>query len=294
MPVAANTPRLILEGVSAHNLKNVSVELPLGRLVCVTGVSGSGKSTLVQDVLYPALLKQKGKPTEAPAPSSACWAPSRSPTWSWWTRPHRQDRPLQSGQLCRRLRRDPQAVRAGAAGARARLHRRHLQLQRRRPLPDLRRHRLRARGDAVPVGCHLRCPDCDGKRFRPEVLEVRVEHLGKSASIDEVLEMTVSEALDFFKGLRDVQTRLAPLGDVGLEYVRLGQPVPTLSGGEAQRLKLAGHLAEAARSGISTAKVAKKGSLFLFDEPTTGLHFDDVARLMRAFRKRWPPATRCW
>ena len=114
---------------------------------------------------------------------------------------------------------------------------------------------------------------------------MRVEHLGKSASIDEVLEMTVSEALDFFKGLRDVQTELAPLGDVGLEYVRLGQPVPTLSGGEAQRLKLAGHLAEAARSGISTAKVAKKGSLFLFDEPTTGLHFDDVARLMRAFRK---------
>ncbi|PJR07312.1 hypothetical protein CEJ86_33450, partial [Sinorhizobium meliloti] len=89
----------------------------------------------------------------------------------------------------------------------------------------------------------------------------------------------------FFKGLRDVQTGLAPLADVGLEYVRLGQPVPTLSGGEAQRLKLAGHLAEAARSGISTAKVAKKGSLFLFDEPTTGLHFDDVARLMRAFRK---------
>src|SRR5690606_26988881 len=125
----------------------------------------------------------------------------------------------------------------------------------------------------------------DGKRFRPEILEVRVEHLGRSASIDEVLEMTISEALGFFAGLRDVQWGLAPLADVGLEYVRLGQPVPTLSGGEAQRLKLAGHLAGAARSGISSAKVAKKGSLFLFDEPTTGLHFDDIARLMRAFRK---------
>src|SRR5690606_19846299 len=95
--------------------------------------------------------------------------------------------------------------------------------------------------------------------------------------------MTVSEALDFFKGLRDVQWGLAPLADVGLEYVRLGQPVPTLSGGEAQRLKLAGHLAEAARS--RAPQGALKGSLLLFDEPTTGLHFDDIARLMRAFRK---------
>ena len=132
---------------------------------------------------------------------------------------------------------------------------------------------------------YIRCPDCDGKRFRPEVREVEVEHLGRRASIDAVLDMTVSEALEFFKGLRDVQLGLAPLADVGLEYVKLGQPVPTLSGGEAQRLKLAGHLAEAARSGISTTKLAKKGSLFLFDEPTTGLHFDDVSRLMRAFRK---------
>src|SRR5690606_16012405 len=125
---------------------------------------------------------------------------------------------------------------------------------------------------------YLRCPDCDGKRFRPEVREVRVEHLGRSASIDEVLDMTVSEAVEFFNGLRDVQTGLAPLADVGLEYVKLGQPVPTLSGGEAHRLKLAGHLAAASRSRLASARVAKKGSLFLFDEPTTGLHFDDIAR----------------
>src|SRR5690606_30316744 len=136
---------------------------------------------------------------------------------------------------------------------------------------------------------YLRCPDCDGTRYRPEIREVTIERGGREVSISDVLEMTVSEALAFFgKGpvrAGDIQTGLAPLADVGLEYVRLGQPVPTLSGGGAQRLTPAGDLAEAARSGIGMARVAKKGSLFLFDEPTTGLHFDDVARLMGAFRK---------
>src|SRR5690606_30153990 len=100
--------------------------------------------------------------------------------------------------------------------------------------------------------------------------------------IDQVLDMTVSEALEFFSGLREVQRSLAPLADVGLEYLTLGQPVPTLSGGEAQRLKLAGHLIE---QKPGAKGLAMKGKLFLFDEPTTGLHFDDVARLMRAFRR---------
>ncbi|CAB3880418.1 UvrABC system protein A [Achromobacter mucicolens] len=287
MPVAANTPRLLLEGVNAHNLKNVSVELPLGRLVCVTGVSGSGKSTLVQDVLYPALLKQKGKPSEAPGAF---------------------DRLLGAEQIADVVMVDQTPIGKTARSNPASYVGAFDAIRKLFAQAPLARERAYTAGtfsfnggDGRCPTCggtgfehvemqflsdvYLRCPDCDGKRFRPEVLEVRVEHLGKSASIDEVLEMTVSEALDFFKGLRDVQTGLAPLADVGLEYVRLGQPVPTLSGGEAQRLKLAGHLAEAARSGISTAKVAKKGSLFLFDEPTTGLHFDDVARLMRAFRK---------
>lgn len=287
MPVAANTPRLLLEGVNAHNLKNVSVELPLGRLVCVTGVSGSGKSTLVQDVLYPALLKQKGKPSEAPGAF---------------------DRLLGAEQIAEVVMVDQTPIGKTARSNPASYVGAFDAIRKLFAQAPLARERAYTAGtfsfnggDGRCPTCggtgfehvemqflsdvYLRCPDCDGKRFRPEVLEVRVEHLGKSASIDEVLEMTVSEALDFFKGLRDVQTGLAPLADVGLEYVRLGQPVPTLSGGEAQRLKLAGHLAEAARSGISTAKVAKKGSLFLFDEPTTGLHFDDVARLMRAFRK---------
>src|SRR5689334_11977752 len=119
---------------------------------------------------------------------------------------------------------------------------------------------------------YLRCPDCDGKRYRNEILEVTIE--GKS--IADVLEMTVAEAARFFRKHDDVQTRLQPLVDVGLEYLRLGQPVPTLSGGEAQRLKLAGHLVDSDSS---------SDKLFLFDEPTTGLHFDDVAKLLRAFRQ---------
>ncbi len=287
MPVAANTPRLILEGVTANNLKNISIEIPLGRLVCVTGVSGSGKSTLIQDVLYPGLLKIMGKPTETPGAFDRLLGAEQLADVVM----------VNQAQIGKTARSNP----ASYVGAFDPIRKLFAQA------PVARERGYTAgtfsfnSGDGRCPTCggtgfehvemqflsdiYIRCPDCDGKRFRPEVREVQIEHLGRRASIDAVLDMTVSEALEFFKGLRDVQLGLAPLADVGLEYVKLGQPVPTLSGGEAQRLKLAGHLAEAARSGISTAKVAKKGSLFLFDEPTTGLHFDDVARLMRAFRK---------
>jgi excinuclease ABC subunit A len=287
MPVADNTPRLLLEGVRAHNLKTIDVAIPLGRMVCITGVSGSGKSTLVQDVLYPAILKQQGKPTEAPGPFDRLLGLEQL-----------ADVVLVDQTPIGKTARSNPASYVGAFDAIRKLFAQA-------PLARERSYTAGMfsfnSGDGRCPTCggtgfehvemqflsdvYLRCPDCDGKRFRPEVLEIRIEHMGQSASIDQVLDMTVSEALTFFRGLRDVQTGLAPLADVGLEYVKLGQPVPTLSGGEAQRLKLAGHLAAAARSGISAAKVAKKGSLFLFDEPTTGLHFDDVARLMRAFRK---------
>lgn len=287
LPVSANTPRLILEGVRANNLKNISVEIPLGRLVCVTGVSGSGKSTLIQDVLYPGLLKIKGKPTESPGEHDRILGAEQLADVVM----------VDQTQIGKTARSNP----ASYVGAFDAIRKLFAQA----PLARERGYTAGTfsfnSGDGRCPTCggtgfehvemqflsdvYLRCPDCDGKRFRPEVREVKVEHLGRTAAIDDVLDMTVSEALDFFKGLRDVQLGLAPLADVGLEYVKLGQPVPTLSGGEAQRLKLAGHLAEAARSGISTSGLAKKGSLFLFDEPTTGLHFDDVARLMRAFRK---------
>ena len=286
MPVAANTPRLLLEGVTANNLKNIDLSLPLGRLVCLTGVSGSGKSTLVQNVLHPAMLKLMGKPTETPGAHKHLLG-------------HEQlaDVVMVDQSPIGKTARSNPASYVGAFDAIRKLF---------AQAPMARERSYTAgtfsfnSGDGRCPTCggtgfehvemqflsdvYLRCPDCDGKRFRPEIREVRIEHLGNSASIDEVLDMTVSQALTFFTGLRDVQIALAPLADVGLEYVKLGQPVPTLSGGEAQRLKLAGHLAEAARTGI-TGKLARKGSLFLFDEPTTGLHFDDVARLMRAFRK---------
>ena len=133
---------------------------------------------------------------------------------------------------------------------------------------------------------YLRCPDCDGKRYRPEILEVKIERTDRAFSVADVLDLTVAEAAAVFAGDRDVLRVLQPIVDVGLDYVKLGQPVPTLSGGEAQRLKLAGFLAEAAKNGTASKQaVARKGTLFLFDEPTTGLHFDDIARLMRALRK---------
>src|SRR6476620_3186447 len=139
---------------------------------------------------------------------------------------------------------------------------------------------------------YLRCPDCDGKRYRPEILEITIERQRPGASapravnVADVLDLTVSEAAALFHNDRDVIRALQPIVDVGLEYVKLGQPVPTLSGGESQRLKLAGFLAQAAKSSsASRQRLATKGTLFLFDEPTTGLHFDDIAKLMRALRK---------
>ncbi len=130
---------------------------------------------------------------------------------------------------------------------------------------------------------YLRCADCNGRRYRGEILEVKLNRgPGPGRSIADVLDMTVSEAVEFFAGEREVLATLRPLAEVGLDYLRLGQPVPTLSGGEAQRLKLAGHLAESA---TARSDDATPGKLFLFDEPTTGLHFDDIAKLLRAFRR---------
>lgn len=270
-------------GAAEHNLKAIDVAIPLNRLVCVTGVSGSGKSTLVQDVLYAALLKHKGKPTETPGSYRALRGHDRIDDIVM----------VDQSPIGRTTRSNPASYVGAFDAIRA--------LFEQEPLAKERGYTRgtfsfnSGNGRCPTCGgngfehvemqflsdVYLRCPDCDGKRFRPEVLEITVNH----KSIADVLEMTVSEALAFFANDPGVQTALKPLADVGLEYLRLGQPVPTLSGGEAQRLKLAGHLVQASGRSKDASRLTPHTSLFLFDEPTTGLHFDDVAKLLRAFRQ---------
>jgi excinuclease ABC subunit A len=276
---------LELRGARQHNLKDVDVRIPLKRLVCVTGVSGSGKSTLIEDVLYPALLKYHGKPTEAPGQFSGLAGAELI-----------DDVVMVDQSPIGRTTRSNPASYVGAFDAIRTLFAAEPAAQERKytagtfsfnsgngRCPTCNGNGFEHVEMQFLSDVYLRCPDCNGRRYRDEVLDIKREGAnGRRASIAEVLEMTVTEALEFFRDSREVAARLAPLSDVGLEYVTLGQPVPTLSGGEAQRLKLAGHLAEA---GSVLSSTTHKGKLFLFDEPTTGLHFQDVAKLLTAFRK---------
>ena len=276
---------LELRGAAEHNLKNLDVRIPLKRLVCVTGVSGSGKSTLVEDVLYPALLKYRGRPTEAPGRFSGLSGAELI-----------DDVVLVDQSAIGRTTRSNPASYVGAFDAIRALFAAEPAAQERRytagtfsfnsgngRCPSCSGNGFEHVEMQFLSDVYLRCPDCDGRRYRDEVLEIRREGAdGRRLSIADVLELTVTEARAFFADAPEVAARLAPLADVGLEYLKLGQPVPTLSGGEAQRLKLAGHLAEA---GSVLSSTTHKGKLFLFDEPTTGLHFEDVAKLLRAFRK---------
>ncbi|MCG3111087.1 MAG: excinuclease ABC subunit UvrA [Candidatus Manganitrophus sp. SB1] len=278
---------LEIVGAAENNLKNVDVKIPLGRLVCLTGVSGSGKSTLLQDVCYRALRKIKGKPTEPAGRHRAL-------------RGHEQIRDVvlvDQSPIGRTTRSNPASY-VGAFEAIRKAFAAEPLSRERGYLASTFSFNAGTGRCPTCAGCgfehvemqflsdvYLRCPDCDGRRYRPEVLEVKVApsnapEKGALKSIADVLEMTVSEALAFFAGDVEVARSLEPLQAVGLDYLRLGQPVPTLSGGEAQRLKLAGFLAEA-----HGGKAGETGLLFLFDEPTTGLHFHDIAKLLGAFRR---------
>ena len=286
--VSDSTPRLVLEGVRARNLKNISVEIPLQRLVVVTGVSGSGKSTLVQDVLAPALLRHFGRATETPGEHARLLGSELLSDVVF----------VDQSPIGKTARSNPVSY-VGAWDALRELFA-NAALARERGYTASKFSFNSGDGRCPTCGgsgfehvemqflsdVYLRCPDCDGSRYRPELLEVVIERQQRTLNVADVLALTVSEAVALFATDRDVLRALQPIVDVGLEYVKLGQPVPTLSGGEAQRLKLAGFLAEAARAGsVSRQSTARRGALFMLDEPTTGLHFDDIAKLMRALRK---------
>ena len=296
-PPAPGAPGLRLEGASQHNLRDLDVEFPLNRLVCVTGVSGSGKSTLVRDVLCAAVKRAKGKPTDAPGAHRALYGTELV-----------DDVVLVDQTPVGRTTRSNPASYVGAFDAiRRRFAAEAVSLERGYTVGTFSFNSGNGRCPTCSGNgfehvemqflsdVYLRCPDCNGQRYRPEILEVRIARdEGRARNIADVLEMTVAEAVDFFAGDEEVLQRLEPLIEVGLEYMRLGQPVPTLSGGEAQRLKLAGHLGTfsvsansrgARRSRAVRAETENVPILFLFDEPTTGLHFHDVAKLLGAFER---------
>ena len=269
---APKKKRISVRGATEHNLKDVDVDIPLEMLVCVTGVSGSGKSTLVHDVVFAGLKKQRGEwqghvgsfrelagganvdDVILVDQSPIGRTPRSNPVtyikvYDAVREVFSQTRDAQGKGL------DPSHFSFNVPGGRC----------------DV------CEGDGTVTvemqflaDVELVCEECKGTRFKPQVLDVR--YRGKN--INDVLNMTVREAMSFFRGTSKIANRLRVLDDVGLGYLRLGQSATTLSGGEAQRVKLASYLSK--RTGAKT--------LYIFDEPTTGLHFEDINKLLAAFR----------
>jgi excinuclease ABC subunit A len=265
--------KLRLLGATEHNLKDVDIGIPLNTLTCVTGVSGSGKSTLVHDVLYSAIKRAKGG----------------------WEKRVGAFRKLEGGEyltdtvlvdqapIGRTPRSNPvtylkafdpiRELFAATKDARSRgLTASHFSFN----VPGGRCEACQGEGEVrvemqFLADVFVPCDQCDGKRFKPQVLDVRY----RGRTIHQVLDLTVREALTFFSSSPKVLRRLQVLDEIGLGYLRLGQPATTLSGGEAQRIKIAAHLSSHSGERL----------LYILDEPTTGLHFDDIAKLLTAFKK---------
>ncbi|ATL46106.1 excinuclease ABC subunit A [Chitinophaga caeni] len=262
-----------VEGARQHNLKNIDVEFPLGVLTVISGVSGSGKTTLVKQILYPALMKLKGEFSDKVGrhrtisgnvdditqieliDQNPIGKSSRSNPVTY-IKAYDEIRDLFSKQALSKMRGfTPKHFSFNVDGGRC--------------------DSCKGEGEVVVemqflADVHLVCETCGGKRFKEEVLEV----MYKGKNIFDVLEMGVDEAIEFFKDEKDVVNKIRPLSDVGLGYVKLGQSSDTLSGGEAQRVKLASFLGKGRAQGQI---------LFIFDEPTTGLHFHDIKKLLASF-----------
>lgn len=260
-------------GARQHNLKGIDVEIPLNTLTCVTGVSGSGKSTLVHDVIYAALKRAKGA-WDQPVGAHDRLEGSELVTDVTLVDQAPIGRTPRSNPVTYLKAFDPiRELFSKTKGARANgLRASHFSFN----VPGGRCDGCDGEG-VVRVEMQfladvfVPCDQCDGRRYKPHVLEVHY----RGRSIYEVLNMTVRQALAFFSGSPKVVRRLQVLDEIGLGYLRLGQPATTLSGGEAQRIKIASHL--------SSRKTDR--TLYILDEPTTGLHFDDIAKLLAAFRK---------
>jgi excinuclease ABC subunit A len=262
-----------VRGASMHNLKAIDVEFPVGKFVCVTGVSGSGKSTLVNEIVYKALANQLNRARVRPGDHLGCEGtecfdkvididqspigrtPRSNPaTYTDLFTPIRelyaqtQDakvRGYKPGRFSFNVRGGRCETCKGDGTIKIEMH----------FLPDV----------------YVPCETCKGRRYNRETLEVRF----KGKSIADVLEMSVEEALAFFAKIPKIRRRLQTLHDVGLDYVKLGQPATTLSGGEAQRIKLAKEL----------SKIATGRTLYILDEPTTGLHFADIEKLLEVLQR---------
>ncbi len=291
---------IIARGAATNNLKDIDVEIPLGRMVCITGVSGSGKSTLVEDVLYRGLKKRKGEPVGIPGPCRDIigWeqiadvifvdqAPiGTTPRANLLTYTKAFDplrRLLADTEIARLRGYTPGTFSFNVEGGRCETCKGE----------GFEKVEMQFLSDV-----YVPCPECHGKRFRAEVLEVT--YRGKN--LTEIMDLTAAEAMSFFAEQVEVVRRLAPLVAVGLDYMRLGQSLTTLSGGEAQRLKLAAHIgmersqtphpnpllgeergSPSPLRGEGRGEGRSSGTLFIFDEPTTGLHFADIQKLLTAF-----------
>jgi excinuclease ABC subunit A len=264
---------IIIEGAAEHNLKEIHVEIPLDVLCVISGVSGSGKTTLVKQILYPALRKLKGEFTEHPGryrelsgdhdyisqvelvDQNPIGKSSRSNPVTY-IKAYDDIRDLYARQPLSKIRGfQPKHFSFNVDGGRC--------------------DTCKGEGEQIVemqflADVHLTCEVCHGKRFKEEVLEVHY----KDKSIFDILDMSVDDALDFFKEEKEIIQKIKPLQDVGLGYVKLGQSSATLSGGEAQRVKLASFLGKGKAQGHI---------LFIFDEPTTGLHFHDIKKLLNSF-----------
>jgi excinuclease ABC subunit A len=265
--------KLVLAGVREHNLQNVTVEIPLGLFVCVTGVSGSGKSTLVQDVLLRALAQKV---------SRSRLLPGKHKRLTGW---EHIDKVIDIDQSP--IGRTPRSNPATYTGVFDHVRKLFAQV----PEAKIRgfqpgRFSFNVRGGRcencagdgqIKIEMHflpdvyVTCEVCKGRRYNRETLEVKY----KGRTIADVLAMSIEEALAFFENIPPIQRHMQTLSDVGLGYVKLGQPAPTLSGGEAQRIKLASEL----------HKRATGNTLYVLDEPTTGLHFEDIRKLLDVLQR---------